>query len=124
LSAATSKVCETVSLSVGSEIDDQIKLARLLDRQFARLRTRMGRGTVVESKPGDFIAREARNSKFLDETPGWTGALRGLAVRYRNQPQLMVRFFKDLERLAYSLLVIKAGINNRIDRFSKLTKSI
>ena len=36
----------------------------------------------------------------------------------------MASFFEDLERLAYAMLVSKAGINERIDRFSKLTVAI
>jgi len=36
----------------------------------------------------------------------------------------IVRFFSDLERLTYGLLLMKAGINERIDRFSKVTGAI
>jgi hypothetical protein len=36
----------------------------------------------------------------------------------------MAAFFRDLERLAYALLIQKSGINDRIDRFSKLTGAI
>jgi hypothetical protein len=45
-------------------------------------------------------------------------------VRYRNKPDLMARFFADLERMVYALLVVKAGINERIEIFSKLTDGI
>jgi hypothetical protein len=45
-------------------------------------------------------------------------------VRYRNAPDLMARFFADLERMVYALLVAKAGINERIEIFSKLTDGI
>jgi hypothetical protein len=36
----------------------------------------------------------------------------------------MAAFFRDLERLAYALLIQKAGINDRIERFSQLTSAI
>ena len=39
-------------------------------------------------------------------------------------PAAMAAFFRDLERLAYALLIQKSGINDRIDRFSKLTGAI
>lgn len=45
-------------------------------------------------------------------------------VRHRNDPEALLSFFTDLERLGYSLLVRRSGINDRIDRFSKLTAAI
>jgi hypothetical protein len=42
----------------------------------------------------------------------------------RNDPLRVRSFFLDLERLAYSMLVCKAGINERIDRFGRLTAAI
>jgi hypothetical protein len=54
----------------------------------------------------------------------WIPPALAFAVRWRNQPTVMGRFFKDLERLAYSLLVTKAGTNERIERFARLTKAI
>ena len=45
-------------------------------------------------------------------------------VQFRQDQEAMKSFFEDLERLAYAMLVSKAGINERIDRFSKLTAAI
>lgn len=45
-------------------------------------------------------------------------------VRHRNEPEILLSFFRDLERLGYSLLVRRGGINERIERFSKLTSAI
>jgi hypothetical protein len=45
-------------------------------------------------------------------------------IKYRHQPELVLRFFRDLERLAYSMLARKAGINERIERFSSLTSAV
>jgi hypothetical protein len=45
-------------------------------------------------------------------------------VRYRQQPDAMLNFFRDLERLGYSMLARKAGVNERIERFSALTGAV
>lgn len=44
--------------------------------------------------------------------------------RFRQQPQLLAGFSLSLERLTYFLLVTKAGINERIETYSALTKEI
>ncbi|WP_243366431.1 DUF262 domain-containing protein [Fundidesulfovibrio soli] len=44
--------------------------------------------------------------------------------RFRQQPNLLVNFFKALERLTYFLLITKAGINVRIETYADLTKEI
>ena len=44
--------------------------------------------------------------------------------RFRQQPKLLVAFFKALERLTYFLLVTKVGINERIEAYAALTKEI
>lgn len=44
--------------------------------------------------------------------------------KHRNDPDLMLRFFADLERLAYSMIVRKTGVSNRMERFSSLTAAI
>ncbi len=58
------------------------------------------------------------------EFKDWMPPALAFAVRFRNEPQLMERFFAGLERLAYSMLLRRSGINERIDRFSSLTQSI
>ncbi len=45
-------------------------------------------------------------------------------VRHRQQPEAVLRFFGDLERLGYSMLARKSGINERIERFSTLTRAV
>ena len=54
----------------------------------------------------------------------WLPPAIAFAVRWRGNPDKMETFFRDLERLAYSMLLRKAGVNERIERFSKLTKEI
>jgi hypothetical protein len=54
----------------------------------------------------------------------WLPPALAFAVRWKNKPDAMENFFRDLERLAHSMLITKAGINDRIDRFSRLTKEI
>lgn len=58
------------------------------------------------------------------EFSDWIPPALAFSVRHNNSAGRMERFFKDLERLAYSMLLTKAGVNERIERFSRLTKSI
>ena len=54
----------------------------------------------------------------------WVPPALAFAVRNRSQPQKMEAFFRDLERLAYSMLIRKSSINDRIEKFSRLTREI
>lgn len=54
----------------------------------------------------------------------WLPPALAFAVRWRADSGKMEIFFRDLERLAYSMLLRKAGANERIERFSLLTKEI
>ncbi len=45
-------------------------------------------------------------------------------ARHRSNPPLVLEYFRDLERLSYSMLVRKTGPNGRIERFSALTAAI
>jgi hypothetical protein len=66
------------------------------------------------------------NLKWLNrlEFNDWLPPALAFAVRWSNSPEAMETFFRDLERLAYSMLITKMGINDRIERFSRLTKEI
>lgn len=44
--------------------------------------------------------------------------------RFKHQPELLATFFKDLEKLTYFLFITKAGINERIETYSNLTKEV
>lgn len=58
------------------------------------------------------------------EFKDWVPPALTFFVRNRNQPDAMLAFFRGMERLAYSMLARKSGINERIDRFSTLTSAI
>jgi hypothetical protein len=58
------------------------------------------------------------------EFTDWVPPALAFTTRHRQEPAAMAAFFRDLERLAYALLIQKAGINERIERFSKLTIAI
>ncbi|WP_175736148.1 DUF4357 domain-containing protein [Burkholderia ambifaria] len=58
------------------------------------------------------------------EFKDWLPPALAFYVRYSEQPPVMLAFFRDLERLAYSMLARKIGINGRIERFSTLTGTI
>lgn len=58
------------------------------------------------------------------EFTDWMPPAIAFSMRFRNDPQRMVDFFRDLERLSFFMLVTKVGINDRIDRFGRVTRSI
>jgi hypothetical protein len=58
------------------------------------------------------------------EFKDWVPPALTFFVKYRNEPDAVLQFFRDLERLGYSMLVRKSGVNERIERFSSLTGAI
>ena len=58
------------------------------------------------------------------EFKDWMPPALAFMARNRNSPDKMLRFFRDLERLVYSMLLRKLGINERIERCSALTSAI
>ena len=58
------------------------------------------------------------------EFKDWVPPALAYFVRHRQQPELVLAFFRDLERLGYSLLARKAGVNERIERFSAVTGAV
>lgn len=58
------------------------------------------------------------------EFTDWLPPALAFTTRFRQMPDAMHTFFRDLERLAYAMLVTKFGINERIERFSRLTQHI
>ncbi|MGV8803448.1 MAG: DUF4357 domain-containing protein [Polaromonas sp.] len=58
------------------------------------------------------------------EFKDWVPPALAFFVRHRNDPDAVLSFFRDLERLGYSMLVRKTGVNERIERFSVLTGTV
>lgn len=58
------------------------------------------------------------------EFKDWVPPALAFFVRHRQQPDAVLNFFRDLERLGYSMLARKSGVNDRIERFSALTNAI
>lgn len=54
----------------------------------------------------------------------WVPPALAFTVRHRNTPAAMEAFVRDLERLAYYMLVTGQGVNSRIDRFAKVTAAV
>jgi len=55
------------------------------------------------------------------EFKDWLPPALAFFIRHKESPELVLRFFGDLERLAYAMLARKSGVNERIERFSALT---
>ncbi|WP_218571417.1 DUF4357 domain-containing protein [Pseudomonas sp. DG56-2] len=58
------------------------------------------------------------------EFKDWVPPALAFHIRHHNQPKALLAFFRDLERLTYSMLARKIGVNERIERFSKLTDAV
>jgi hypothetical protein len=54
----------------------------------------------------------------------WIPPSLALMSRRGHDANAMAAYFSDLERLGYYLMVTRAGINTRIDRFSRLTEQV
>ena len=67
-----------------------------------------------------------RSLKWLNrlEFSDWLPPALAFSVRFRSNGPAMTQFFADVERLAYFMLVTKMGINDRIERFSRLAAEI
>jgi hypothetical protein len=81
----------------------------------------------------DASYESAKNAEQVNEHLKWLNRLEfsdwvppalAFTSRFRQRPDAMLRFFRDLERLAYAMLISKFGVNDRIERFSRLTQSI
>lgn len=81
----------------------------------------------------DFSYESTAHAEEVNEHLRWLGRLEftdwvppALAFMpgARTKPEAMHQFFRDLEGLTYSMLITKKGINERIDRFSRLTLAI
>lgn len=58
------------------------------------------------------------------EFKDWMPAALAFMSRHRNDPAKALNFFRDLERLVYSMLIRRLGVNERIERCSRLTTAI
>ncbi|MCK6426645.1 MAG: DUF4357 domain-containing protein [Burkholderiaceae bacterium] len=58
------------------------------------------------------------------EFKDWVPPALTFFVRHRQKPEAVLGFFRDLERLGYSMLARKTGVNERIERFSALTIAV
>ncbi|NHZ87787.1 DUF4357 domain-containing protein [Massilia sp. CCM 8733] len=58
------------------------------------------------------------------EFKDWLPPALSFFVRHRNEPEVVLSFFRDLERLGYSMMVRKSGVNERVERFSALTGAV
>ncbi|MCW0386840.1 hypothetical protein NB722_001379 [Xanthomonas sacchari] len=58
------------------------------------------------------------------EFKDWMPPALAFFTRHRASPDALLAFVIALERLAYSMLIRKVGVNERIDRFSRLTAAV
>ncbi len=67
-----------------------------------------------------------RSLKWLNklEFSDWLPPALAFAVRHAGNPSAMRNLFRDLERLAYWMLLTRSGVWERIERFARLTREI
>lgn len=58
------------------------------------------------------------------EFKDWVPPALAFFVRHEQEPEALLKFLRDLERLAYSMLVRKFWVNERMERFSRLTAAV
>jgi len=61
--------------------------------------------------------------QFIDNSDWIPPAILYLSKNYHN-PELLLRFFSDLDRLASGLMIQRSNVNERIERYSKLLQAI
>ncbi len=85
-------------------------------------------GEIVDSAYAN-TRREDRINEALRwlnrlEFNDWVPPALAFVDRNRADTEELDRFFNDLDRLSYALLLMKPGINGRIERYSRLTRAI
>jgi len=58
------------------------------------------------------------------EFSDWIPPMLAYIVRHRNAPERLSRFVEAIERLAYFMLAVRMNVNDRIDRFGRVTAAI
>lgn len=58
------------------------------------------------------------------EFKDWVPPALAFFVRHHGSPEIMLRFFRDLERLVYAAQIVRHGVNDRIELFSRLTAAV
>lgn len=88
-------------------------------RAYEELLSESYESTLCEDEINEYL-RWLNRLEFKD----WVPPALAFSIRHRQNPELMAKFFRDVERLAYFMLVTRSGVNERIERFSKLTSAV
>lgn len=65
----------------------------------------------------------ARNLLLIDNNDWLPPAIRFLSL-HRNQPELLLKCLKDLERLAAGTMIIRTNFNRRMERYGRLLRAL
>ncbi len=81
-------------------------------------------GACFESATGaEQINAVARNLGLIDNNDWLPPAIRFLSL-YRNQPEVLLRYLRDLERLAAGTMIIRTNFNRRMERYGRLLRAL
>lgn len=105
------------------EVKSPVKFVDDVLIPMARAFDELSTATYAASTAADKVNEYLRWLNRLDFND-WLPPAIAFTVRQRNVPNEMLRFVRDLERLAYYMLVTGQGVNNRIERFAKVTSAV
>jgi hypothetical protein len=99
-----------------SFIDDQL-------RPMARAHGEITGACFESAIAADQINAVARNLSLIDNNDWIPPAIRFM-YSYRNQPELLLRYLQDLERLAAGTMIIRTNFNCRMERYGRLLRAL
>lgn len=104
-------------LSSAQFIDDVLKP---MARAFQMIQAADYDAPDAQAAPVDESLRWLNRFEFVD----WVPPALAFTRRHHDEPERMRRFFGDLERLAFSMLLRHQNITSRIERFAKVTAAV
>ena len=102
------------------EVKSPIKFIDDVLLPMARAYDELTSAAYVASQHADRVNEYLRWLNRL-EFNDWVPPALAFTIRHRGAPLAMVSFMRDLERLAYYMLVTGQSVSNRIERFAKVT---
>ncbi len=91
-------------------------------RPYARAYAEIDGGYFEGQSRVDEINEVARNLGVIDNAD-WIAPAIYFLHRYRSEPDVLLRYLQDLERLAAGMMVIRKNFNHRMERYGRLLRA-
>lgn len=124
--ARKAKAKETLLKEFEEHVVEVRSPEKFIDRLLLPMATAYGEisaSTYAAPNDADKVNEHLRWLNRL-EFNDWVPPTLAFAVRHQHDVTKMTTFVRDLERLAYYMLATRRGVNDRIDRFAKVTAEI